>query len=403
MNVTTPGPGQDAAGHLGTKLTLLEWARRTAQTGAGKVAVAVGYNGAPWPAHRRRVLKVLLQDAAQTGGGQVFETVRGDCLLLGTAAGPARRVTDLLARLAGAEPLALSVWELPRDNPALLGWVEGASLPAQQPVGLASMVSTPVGLQGFDAAVAALVPERLARRQAVIVAEAGRPRLYGRMLHLSGAVLAAELGAFAADPDLLRHAADAVAARLPDFIAATASLDLEGMLLFPLPHGPLPPAPRPGLVGILPASEASDPGELAERRAALDREGYNLAIGGLDAAALALMEPAVLPADLLLLQWSPAFATAPGPSRHASQRAILTGCDGAGALAWGASHGITRFAGPHVETLLAAARLAACPAAAGCSPRQCEERAAATAEAGRTGCRNLPLLDAMLPGGMGAP
>lgn len=47
--------------------------------------------------------------------------------------------------------------------------------------------------------------------------------------------------------------------------------------------------------------------------------------------------------------------------------------------------------------MLAAARLVACPQAAGCTLRQCMERAAAVGFGGRTGCGNHALLDAGVP------
>jgi hypothetical protein len=78
-------------------------------------------------------------------------------------------------------------------------------------------------------------------------------------------------------------------------------------------------------------------------------------------------------------------------------RLVLTRCDGAAALEWGVSIGITRFAGSWIEALLAARRMAACPQAGACTRSACAGRAAAADPAGRAGCTNLPLLASMLP------
>lgn len=67
-------------------------------------------------------------------------------------------------------------------------------------------------------------------------------------------------------------------------------------------------------------------------------------------------------------------------------------------MAWGRSVGIRRFAGPQVAALLAASRLAACPAAAGCSRGQCADRAAGIGPGSQVGCGNPALLAAQLPG-----
>ena len=76
-----------------------------------RLAPAGPLTGTP---HRRRVAKVLLQDAALSGGGQVFETAAGDLLLLGAARPAAARAAAALTRLAGdAGPP--ETWHLPGD------------------------------------------------------------------------------------------------------------------------------------------------------------------------------------------------------------------------------------------------------------------------------------------------
>ncbi len=404
MNVTTTSFGTSLGTAMGASLgpspaasrsTLLEAARRAVGAGpAGRVALRLA--GAPAAAHRRRVLKVLLQDAAQTGGGQVFETTTGDMLLLGTQASAAARAAVALGLLAGGAPLRQETWLLPQDAPQLLAWVEAAILlPATAPPAPAP------GIAGLDALLAGLAPEVVLRRRSILRLGA-EMALPGRLLELSRPALAAELGALAQDPDLRRHAEDALIRQLLPRLAAPGPLRPQGTLLLPVPLDLLPlPVPRPGLVAVLPLVAAADPDALAERRASLAELGWGLAVAGLDAAALRLVTPEAIPADWLLLEWSPALAEvlaeAPGFGPAVASRCLLVGCTGPEAMAWGRAQGISRFVGPHVESLLAAARLGGCRDAAGCTQRQCGERAAATASAARTACRNHALLDATLP------
>jgi hypothetical protein len=144
---------------------------------------------------------------------------------------------------------------------------------------------------------------------------------------------------------------------------------------------------------------AAELGPLAGTRAALAQAGWGLALAGLDVAALRLVPPAGLAADLRL-RWSPAMtdrAVATALRGTSPARLVLTGCDGPEAMDWGRSQGLTHFAGPHVEALLAAARLAACPEAKGCTHAACAERAAAAGPALRAACCNPGLLARLLP------
>ncbi len=395
MNVTTSSPGLlglPGASLLPNRGALLEAARRVVAAGVtGRVALRLA--GVPATSHRRRVLKVLLQDAAQTGGGQVFETTGGEMLLLGTQASAAARATIALGQLAGTAPLTLETWPLPQEAARLLAWVEAAILlPASGPAAPAP------GITGLDALLAGLPPELVLRRRCILRL-GSEMALPGRLLEFSPAALAAELGALAGDADLLRHAEDTLLRRLLPRLGAPGPLRPQGTLLLPLPLDLIPgPAPRPGLVGVLPLPAAADPDALEERRSAMAEQGWGLAIGGLGAAALRLVAADAIPADWLLLQWSPALAALdPALAPATLRRCLLLGCDGPEALAWGQSRGISRFVGPHVDTVLAAARLAGCREAAACSQRQCGERGAATASAARTACRNQALLDATLP------
>jgi hypothetical protein len=173
--------------------------------------------------------------------------------------------------------------------------------------------------------------------------------------------LAAELGPAAEDDeDLLRHAAGRVAARLPGAVFPPGA-PARAPVLLPLPLRPAPdPAPRPGLIGVLPlaaaAPAASGGVALAGRRAELAALGWRLGVGELDAAALRVVSPAALgaAADLLLLRWSPDLAReGPGVLLGADPQAlVLTGCDGADAVEWGRNAGLVLFGGPAAEAAL---------------------------------------------------
>ncbi len=220
---------------------------------------------------------------------------------------------------------------------------------------------------GLDAALDALAPAGVVERRPVLRLAPGRaPVVAAERLVVSQRKLATELGpAIEGDEDLLRHAADRVAARLfgavfapgaapPPFGPVSARLPV----LLPLPLGPLPPpAPRPGLIGVLPLAAAAT-APLAARRADLAALGWRLGIGELDAEALRFVAPAALgcAADVLLLRWSPVLARRGGalPRGADPQALVLTGCDGADALEWGRAAGLALFSGPGAEAMLPA-------------------------------------------------
>ncbi|MCO6415418.1 hypothetical protein JYK14_04400, partial [Siccirubricoccus sp. KC 17139] len=129
----------------------------------GRVALAVPPLGAPDSAPlagaaRRRMARLLLQDAAEAGNGQVFETLDGSLLLLG---GLPRLVRQAAAALEALSGLRLGPpWLLPRDAPALLAWADHALLPPPLPTPPPPAMP---GLAGLDARLATLAPERLLR------------------------------------------------------------------------------------------------------------------------------------------------------------------------------------------------------------------------------------------------
>ncbi len=374
--------------------------RRALRGPPGRVALRLP---APPDPARRRVALALLAEAGRPRGGTVLETAAGDLLLTEADPPEADRAANTLARLLGAAPEHLP---LPDSQDILL------ALPAPSPA--AARPPAPVPAAGIEALADALPLPALLRREPVLhIAPQSPRRLSLVRLRLDAAALAPQLGAAAADPDLLRHAADRLRARLPALLAApegrAALLGLSAPvpLLLDLPAALLPDPPpaegeppaAPALFAALAAHEALADSVVA-RRLALRQAGWGIAVRGLDAPALALLSPEALPADLLLLDWSPALAGR-GPAaalrRAAPARLVLDRCDGPEALEWGLSAGIARFAGPWIDALAAATRMAACAHASGCTRADCAARAAATTAEGRAGCADPALLGAVLP------
>jgi hypothetical protein len=215
---------------------------------------------------------------------------------------------------------------------------------------------------GLDTLLDRLAPATVTERRPVIRLAPGRePTVAAERLIVSRSKLAAVLGSAAGeDEDLLRHASDRVAARLPGsgLLSGSAEWPTARLpVLLPLPLRPLPaPAPRPGLIGVLPLAAMAAGGVApAERRAGLAALGWRLGIGGLHATALRLVALSALPADLLLLRWSPTLAREwDARCGVALPSLVLTGCDGAEAVRWGQGAGFVLFSGPGAEAMLPA-------------------------------------------------
>jgi hypothetical protein len=229
-------------------------------------------------------------------------------------------------------------------------------------------------------------------------------------------------GGIARDPQLLRHLAGRLDARLLrtlheqtgrggplDPTAGTLPLHLDmtlpGLLstafarLALVCHG----AGRPLAAEVLLAEAAADPVAFAAARDRAGKLGVALVLDGVSHLALQLSCPWLLRADLLKLDWSPRLSNLPPAEQTAvaealrqigPARLILHRAESEAAIRWGVAHGIRRFQGRHIDAMLAAARLQFCPLAAPCTLRQCGERATATGGAGRASCRNHALLDA---------
>lgn len=374
--------------------------RRALRGPPGRVALRLPPPGTD---ARRRVAIAVLEDAVRPRGGTILETAAGDLVLTECDPPEAARAEAALLRLFGTAPERL---DLPAAVPALL------ALPAPVPAAhRPPPTPSPTGIEAL--ADAAPLPTLL-QRAGVLHIAAGRPRRLALLrLRLDPAALGPHLGPAAEDRDLLRHATDRLRARLPALLADPAGREaMLGLaapvpLLLDLPAALLPDPPAiegephgaPALVAALSLREALADG-LAARRRALHHAGWGLAARGIDAAALALLAPEALPADLLLLAWSPALAQRAATAalrRIDPARLILERVDGQEALEWGLALGIARFAGPWIDAVMAATRMAGCAEAAGCTRGQCTARGAAAAAEGRAGCGNLALLGALVP------
>jgi hypothetical protein len=284
---------------------------------------------------RWRMAEAILQDAAATGGGTLLRSVAGGSLLLGASPSAARRAAAALGTLGG-DPQPLPVWTLPRDADAVLAWAA-----VQQPAPILPPPAAAPPPAGLHQALDAVPAEAVLRAEPLVAARDGAPR--GMRLRLDPAAIAAALGPMAADPDLLAHATERMAARLLPGLGAWAR-DLPGLRLIPVARDRLPaPAMGPGAFAVLPLALAADPG-FPELRRRLAERGWALALEGLEAATLGLFDPRHLPADLLLLRWSPELA-APGVLARTlanldPARLLLVGADGPVARAFAAAAGL---------------------------------------------------------------
>lgn len=382
-----PGPGPEAI-------------RRALRGPPGRLALHLP---APCEGARLRVAIALLEQAGASRGGSVLRAGDGSLLLTEATAREAERAGKLLTRLFGVAVARIAV---PQDL-APLAALAGLA-PASAPAPAAPSAA------GIEAMADAAPLPALLRRDGILHIAPGTSRQLAYLrLRLSQHALRPHLGAAADDPDLVRHASDRLRARVLSLLADPG--ERAGLLggappvplLLDLPAGLLPgpptgsedeQAPIPALLAAVTPSEALGEG-LDARRAGLRRAGWGLAVRGLDAAALALLAPEALPADLLLLRWSPAFpsrATAAALRRIDPARLILTGCTGPEALEWGLSLGIARYAGPWIAALMAATRMAGCPHAGSCTRALCIGRGEAATPQGRAGCTDPARLGALV-------
>lgn len=409
----------------------------------GWVALALHISRLPAPAprpHHRRIARAVLDDAAARQGGHFFPLGNGDMVLLWQASDAGTALAGTLARLFAIDApdpnLLLTRWLLADgEGDAFLAYVdhaeqEAAARPAPTPAAPDPAPSVTAVDAMSDLVETARITDLLHRQTAVLIASFGQPRLLPlyREITFSVAVLEASVGASGqatADPFLFRHLAQRLDRRMLHALAE--DLRGDGRLIgwaagqgWPVLHLNLTLSAilSPAFAAFAAACRAkqaqvaievalleacADPDAFATARDQVRAAGFGFVLDGVSHHALAMTTPAVLQPDLLKLEWSRRIPEA-GPELAAKlaelgpDRLVLHRADTEGALRWGLAHGIRRFQGRHVDAMLAASRIEACPHSGICSLRQCIERESATSTAGRAGCRNLALLDAAAPG-----
>ena len=436
---------------------LAEAMERACRAPRGRIVLVLHLSRLPPPGprpHHCRVARALLHEAAQRHDGHLFPLRNGDLVLLcrgaellggtqaGVGSGPLH-LPDTLARLfrvdAPDPALLLSFWWLEKAQDAILAYLrERMADPPAAAVAVPESVPEPSAILDLEAQIAGAGVTDLMQRQTAVLITAGahgRLKPLFREFTFSLATLEARLAAAGlergavrrdaatADPCLFRHFAGRLDARMLDHVRQEVQARPR-----PPADGPalhlnltLPAALSPAFesfaavchaagvrvgveVGLLDA--CADPNLYARLRQRSRVAGVTLALDGVTRLAMLLTDPARLDADLVKLEWSPTLAERPGAERVAiaaalaaigPDRIVLQRAETEHALNWGLSQGIRRFQGRHVDAILGAARIVACPHASGCTLRQCVERAAAISAAGRRFCRNTALLDAGAP------
>ncbi len=430
---------------------LLEAVRRAVRQSRPTVALVVRLARlvpAPRP-HHRRIARAIIDDAANRDEGQVFALGGGDLVLMCRQDAPAcTELATTLPRLlgvdaGGTEPL-VSCWTLPGEAADLLSYAEAraAEAPAAPPTPPERVPSGSRIERVAKAAGSDRVADLLHRQTGIVLGGATnrdgsemtrqiRP-LY-REVSFSIAALEGRAGPgdpVRADPYLFQHLAGRLDQHLVQALMHVVGAQAGPSALDPARAG----APRLHLNltldtahsasfaailerieevnGICPAVEVAlieamaQPALLGEVARHLEARGSGLVIDGVAAAALLLAELSPLPAMLLKVDWA-AHLPRLGPDQAAAlqaaitrigpSRVVLHRADSEAAISWGLARGIRRFQGRHVDAMLAAARLAACRHADGCTLRQCAERHTALGTAPRQFCHDHALLDAGAP------
>jgi len=414
--------------------------------GWSAVALHLSRLAAPGPRpHHRRIARAVMQDAAQRSDGQIFALRNGDVVLLHRdRLAAAAAVPETLRRLFGGDvdspAPVVSEWRLPHAGAALLSYT-AERIAELEPANDGKGEAPPaLAVDSVGAAVVAARPHDLVRRQAAVLLEPASAgagvtmRLCYRELTCSLAALEAQTEPalrLGQDRALLRHLGPTLDGRMlrilldergggtPLDTVGDAGLALHLNLSVP---GALSDAfaafaeacrgAGPALGVELALVEAvADPAAFAFAAARVRRAGARLILDGVSHLALLLARPAALRADLLKLDWSPGIAELRAEDRAELARAIaeadparliLHRADSETAIRWGLALGVRCFQGYHIDQMLAARRMLACPGAPACTLRQCAERAGATGGAVRAECTNLPLLDAGLPAALAA-
>ena len=367
-----------------------------------------------------RVARCLFDDAVQHGGGQVFACRNGDLVLI-AGAEPVASLGAVLLRLFRAEAPGdrqlLGIWTLPADEAAVR-----MEFAASNEDGPATLDDQPVPL-GAIAAIGTLLASTahsaFVRRQIAVRITASRITAVFQELSVSFPAIEARIGiqmAPNADPYLHRYVTGQLDTQILASLAGTALFDAPALNLN-LPLSSVGTAAfaivrdaarRAGFllgIEIAVADALADLPLFQKTRAELQGDGCTVLLDGIDHQMLLHCDPAALQPDMMKLDWSPLLATLPGREQRRMRRAIdtlgpervvISRAETEAALVWGLGQGIACFQGRHVDLMLAADRLRGCAHSAGCTLRQCIDRAAASDGEGRQGCLDPGLLDGRL-------
>lgn len=403
-------------------------------TQRGWTVLALHLSRLPPPAprpHHRRIARAVLDDAASQHQGQLFTLVNGDLALLfpvgDQGIGLATTLANLFAADAPDPGLLLSRWSMPDHLAELSAFLDAiptlaAPSTAERDSGLAAVTAL------FNGVEARRIRELLERQTGVLVTVSGPERVVPlfREIRFSLQTLearAAASGHVTADPFLFRH----LIAKLDIFMMAATTGDLDhdrpmlagvrggGMFLhvnmsleavmssaFTLLAEAAARTSARIAVEIAMLEAFADTDAFFRARERVQEAGFKLVLDDVTHHALMVTKPSALGCDWLKLDWSSQLLQ-PSESIDSAVHAIDPGkiilqkADTESAVRWGLARGIRRFQGRHTDAILAAGRLAICPAASACSLRKCIERESAATQAGRVGCRNLVLLDTSAP------
>jgi hypothetical protein len=391
-----------------SQASIEEGLRRAMRPAPGRAAVRV----APGPEPGlQRIIFAVLRDVAQVKGGTILELASGDWLLTEAPMPEAEGLSKLIGKLVPAGDIDLL--PLPKSKAVLAGYLEAAPALLELPM---QEGPSPFGL---ETRLAQLNPGAMfLRRSYVSFNRVGSPILSLQRLALDDATLRKVLDPYSRDEALLRHAKTTLDNDLLEALgqdgrrnalmggapAAPLLIDMPPALL-PVPSAaegePRDPAATMALYATLALHEAISLEDLSTRREALQRDAWGIAISGLSADALSLVNVQALPADWIILEWSTELEEKTSLKLLGQldpTRIILDGCKSQSAVVFGLGLGIACFGGPMIEDLVAAARMDSCPKAMLCTRAECRARGLATSPSGRIGCHLPHLLEAVLPG-----
>lgn len=339
--------------------------------------------------HHLRMARAALEPLAQADRGRLFTLPNLDLVVVWRNASE-RAVSDsrgavtmLFTRDEDSAQATAALWEdiaLPADAQRLLSMVEaepddeepGGIVPPPEPLlaPVPAIALDPAALAALEANLVRADMTRFARRRPVARREAdGRFRLQWERRVLDMDEIAETLSpgyALKADAWLFRRLTRTLDRRMLALLAAPDELELAGPFSINLNvasilapeflrfDAALPPTLRGRVVlDLHPADILADAGAfLFARDFARDR-GYALSLHGVTAQQVALFPRTLMGLEWLTLRWSEALFRANHTAVLADAAClVLSHADDPAAIAWGAAHGITHYAGRVVSQAL---------------------------------------------------